>query len=344
MRTERYFTSPLVALASAVLAMFFLIACQQSQPPAQAPAPAAAQPKAAIAERVFVTFEGPWAIAPDPKDANSVLLMAPKTKAHRDLYVAASNDSTLAAGVYQLSVPTPSGVAVGAYDPSILRAKIDPKSVQRLLDTKLDRYVIRLPKPDAYVPSGRYRARVGPAYPPDASTEKEYATGVSLRYTVSTLNGFSLAGTPDTGGAFNPLLLQVDTPSIRFVINSSEMDDVCSMHSRTAFRDLVQLLGVTLFVDFPDNPADCHGKDPQVGRPAKANAIPASLPQRLTVTLGEDLVDLQTADVADGIPAPYLRWLLSNRGARSITQHLAAAAYLFGRPSGICYAPIIAGQ
>lgn len=297
-----------------------------------------------MSQQVFVTFEGPWAIAPDPKDANSVLLMAPKTKAHRALFVAASNDSTLAAGVYQLSIPTPSGAAAGAYDSSVLRAKIDPKNVQRLLDAKLDRYVIRLPKPEAYVPSGRYRSRVGAAYPPDASTEKEYATGVSLRYTVSTLNGFSLAGTPDAGGAFNPLLLQVDTPSIRFVINSSELDDVCSMHSRTAFRDLVQLLGVTLFVDFPDNPVDCHSKDPQVGRPAKANAIPAFLPQRLAAMLGEDLADAQTADVANAIPAPYLSSLLSTRSAGGIGQHLAAAAYLFGRPSGHCYAPIIAAE
>jgi hypothetical protein len=340
MRTERHFTT-VVALASAVLATFFLIACQQSQQPT--PAPAAAESKAAVTEKVFVTFEGPWAIAPDPKDNNSVLLVAPKTKAHRDLYVKASNDSTLAAGVYQLSVPAPSGAAAGAYDPAILRATIDPKSVQRLLDTKLDRYVIRLPKPEAYVPSGRARSRVGLTYPPDASTEKEYATGVSLRYTVSTLNGFSLAGTPDKGGAFNPLLLQVDTPSIRFAINSSEMDDVCSTHSRTAFRDLVQLLGVTLYVDFPDNPADCHGKDPQVGRPTKANATPALLPQRLAAMLGEDLADVQTADVANGVPVPYLRWLRSSRVVGSIARHLAAAAYLFGRPSGVCMSPIIGG-
>lgn len=342
MRTQRYFTSTVIALASAVLATFF--ACQQSQPPAQAPV--AAESKAAMSQQVFVTFEGPWAIAPDPKDANSVMLMAPKTKAHRDLFVKASNESTLVAGVYQLSVPSPAGAAAGAYDPAILRAKIDPKNVQRLLDTKLDRYVIRLPKPEAYVPSGSYRSRVGPAYPPDVSTEKEYATGVSLRYTVNTLTGFSLAGTPDTGGSFNPLLLQVNTPSIRFEINSSEMDDACNMHSRTAFRDLVQLLGITLFVDFPDNPADCHGKDPQVGRPAKANAIPLSRPPRLAAMLGlgEDLAGSRTADVANGIPAPYLGWLLSSRPARTISGHLAAAVYLFGKPSGVCRAPIIAGE
>src|ERR1035437_9205782 len=102
MRTQLHSTSKLVALAGAALATL-LVACQQSQPPTSAPA--AAESKAVSTEKVFVVFEGPWAIVADPKDANSVLALAPKMKLHRDLYVAASNDSTLAAGVYDLSVP-----------------------------------------------------------------------------------------------------------------------------------------------------------------------------------------------------------------------------------------------
>src|SRR6202022_2320800 len=102
MRNPRSFNSSLIALASAVLATFFLIACQQSQQPA---APAATQSVVATTEKVFVVFEGPCAIVADPKDANSVLVLAPKTKLHRDLYVAASNESTLTAGTYDLSVP-----------------------------------------------------------------------------------------------------------------------------------------------------------------------------------------------------------------------------------------------
>src|SRR5208282_387530 len=66
--------------------------------------------------QVFVTFEGPWAIAPDPEDASSVLLLAPKTKAHRDLYVTASNNSALAAGTYDLSVPARTGSAAETFD------------------------------------------------------------------------------------------------------------------------------------------------------------------------------------------------------------------------------------
>src|ERR1700693_1989564 len=214
MKTRRYFTISQVALASAVLATFFLIACQQSQ---QQPPPAAVESKAASTEKVFVVFEGPWAIVADPKDANSVLVLAPKTKLHRDLYVAASNESTLAAGTYDLSVPAHGPATAAALDPSFAQAKIDAKSLQRALDDKTGRYVIRLPKPEAYVAAKRSRSRVRRNSPPDAATEQNYAASVSFRYNVSTLNGFSLAGTPDTG-TFNPLLLQLETPTVRFAI------------------------------------------------------------------------------------------------------------------------------
>jgi hypothetical protein len=36
---------------------------------------------------VLVTFEGPWAFAPDPNDPNHVFAFAPKTKSHHDLVV-----------------------------------------------------------------------------------------------------------------------------------------------------------------------------------------------------------------------------------------------------------------
>src|SRR6266403_4452056 len=104
MKNPRYSRSSLVILTSAVLATLFQVACTQSQTQT---APATPQTKAAVSatKDVYVVFEGPWIIAPDPKDANSVLLLAPKTKTHRDLYVTASNHSTLSAGIYDLSFP-----------------------------------------------------------------------------------------------------------------------------------------------------------------------------------------------------------------------------------------------
>jgi len=341
MRTQLYSTSKLAALASAVLATFFLIACQQSQ---QQPAPAAVESKAASTEKVFVVFEGPWAIVADPKDANSVLAIAPKTKLHRDLYVAASNYSTLAAGTYDVSVPTHGPATSGALDPSFAQAKIDAKSLQRALDDKSGRYVIRLPKPEAYVAATRYRSRVGPKYPPDASTEQDYATAVSMRYSVSSLTGFSLAGTPDTG-AFNPLLLQVDTPTIRFAIEPAQLDepkDMCNTHSREALRDTVKFLGLTLYVDFPNDSADCHKTDPQIPRSTKAEAGPSFPLDRLAALLFEGLADSQTARVANRKITPSRPEILATIvGAEPVAHYLTAAMYFFRAAMGDCRAPVL---
>ena len=261
MENERYFDSPLLALAIALLATLMLIACQQTQ---QASVPATAEPKPAVGKDVYVVFDGPWAFAADPKDANSVIALAPKTKSHRDLF-AQTWEKTLAPGVYELSIPTRTGTAGGTIDPNILVTKIDPQSVQHALDSKSERYAIRLPKPDEYLEATHYRSRADTKYPPDASKEKDYVTSISLRYNVTTLTGFSLAGTPDSG-SFNPLLLSVVTPVIHFGVeplHAPAPADKCHTHARQAFRDLTKLINVSLYVDFPNDPDGCRGKDPQ---------------------------------------------------------------------------------
>jgi hypothetical protein len=315
MNNRGHFLGRPFAIASIFLASIVLVACEQSKQ--AAPAPAAGASLAATSEQVFVTFEGPWAIVADPKDANSLLALAPKTKLHRDLYVSASNESTLVAGTYDLSVPAHGAAFSGTLDPSFAQAKIDAKSLQRALDDKSGRYVIRLPKPGAYLAAKRFRSRVGPTYPPDASTEQNYVAYVSFRYNVSSLNGFSLAGTPDTG-TFNPLLLQVDTPTIRFAIEPAVADDPkdrCSTHSREAFRDLVKFLGLTLFVDFPNDASNCHDTDPQKARPAKAEVDWTAPLERRTAT---------GISSAGGLP-----------------RYLIATMYLFHGGAGACFAPTL---
>ncbi len=310
MKICRYSTTT-VTLVVTVMALLFLIACQTSEKQTS-PAPAA---QAQSTEKVFILFEGPWAFATDPKDAASVVAIAPKTKGHRDLVVKASNHATLASGVYDLAFPAHSGAAAATADPSIAQSDISGQNLQRALDKKSGRYVIRLPKPEEYLVAARVRSRIGATYPPEASTEKDYATSVSLLYNVSSLNGFSLAGAPDSE-KFNPLLLQVETPVIRFVILPAQFDDPmdkCDTHSRESFRDLTELLGLTLYVDFPDNPADCHSKDPQNAHPAKAAAT----------SRAERLVTLLTGNIAEVEGA-------STMGApRVISDRLAAAIYLF---------------
>lgn len=338
MRTDRCFTRPLAALASAGRATLFLVACQQTQQPG----PTAAESRAATAEKVFVVFEGPWAIVDDPKDPNSVLALAPKTKLHRDLYVSTNSESTLTAGTYDLSVPAHGTAFSGALDPSFAQAKIDAKSLQRALDDKAGRYVIRLPKPEAYVAAKRARSRVGASYPPDASTEQNYAAYVSYRYNVSTLNGFSLAGTPDTG-TFNPLLLQLETPTIRFAIEPAMADnptDMCHTHSREAFRDTVKFLGLTLYLDFPNDSANCHKIDPQVVRSTKAEAGQMSSLKKMAQLLTAELADVQTASAVSTALSNHRRFPAVS-GPRSIVSEAMAAVYLFHGGMGACYAPIL---
>jgi hypothetical protein len=343
MKNHRSLTNKLILLASSVLAMLLMVACNTtSPPPAATPA---TEPRAAAAKEVYVIFEGPWAFAPDPKDANSIIALAPKTKRHRDLFVQWW-DRPLASGVYELSVPPRGGPSTGMVDPNILRAKIDAQTVQRVLDTKLDRYAVRLPKPDAYVANLQYRSRAGATYPPDASTEKDYVSTVSLRYSVATLNGFSLTGSPDAG-SMNPLLLQVDTPVINFVIApgpGADPSDKCNTHSRGSFSDLAKLLNLTLFVDFPNDPPECHAKDPQHVRPAKAANMPPSRWERAVALFAGNVADIEVQGA--GFVSPHIAsafFTSSIRGASGSLRRsfMAAALYFFGLHAADCRSPVI---
>lgn len=338
--TNRHYPSMRLLLAASLLAAALLVTCKTSQESTQNQ-PASPQATGPVAKTTYVVFEGPWAFAPDPKDAKSILAIAPKAKAHRELYVKASNLATLPVGVYDLALPPRTGTAAGTVDPSIVQAKSDAQSVQRALDNKLARYAIRLPKPDAFGVAARTRSRVSATYPPDASTEKDYAIAVSLQYDVSSLNGFSIAGTPDTG-SFNPLLLQLDTPAtVRFVIEPSMDDDPadkCDTHSRESFAALTKLIGLTLYVDFPGNPDSCHDTDPQKTRPAHADATGSLSVDRLASLLEGNSADIHSEN-AMGIAFPYAS-ILSDAGGRAFVQRFLAT-FLFGRPSGNCKSPNI---
>jgi hypothetical protein len=343
MKSGGHFLGNPFAFASVLLAAMSFVACEQSKQ--AVPAPAATAPQTTSMEKVFVQFQGPWAFAVDPKDANSVLVIAPKAKGHRELFVQASNQSSLTSGVYDLAVPAHSTSGAVSTDPSIAQAKIDAQSLQRALGAKSGRYVIRLPKPEAYVVAGRSRSRVGTSYPPDASSEKDYATAVSLRYSVSSLNGFSLAGTPDSG-AFNPVLLQVETPAIRFVIEPAQDDDPrdkCDTQSRESFQHLTKLLGLTLYVDFPDNPGSCHKSDPQNANPKAAEAVGISPLEGLRMVLSRGISqDAQTASLGGGgTSLAVAGFLTGGDGARNFKQSLAAIAYLFNLTHVDCRSPLL---
>lgn len=288
----------------AVIAISCFVSCnpsQQSQESGRSAAPVAATP----AEKVLVTFEGPWAFVADPKDPNIILALAPKTKAHHDLRVGASNLVSLASGTYELSVPAHGAPAAAGFDASFAQAKIDAKSLQSALEDKTGRYVIRLPKPEAYLAVSRVKIRVGASYPPDATTEQSYITSVSLRYTVSNMTGFSLSGNPDSG-TFNPLLLQVETPMIQFVIEPVGYDplDKCNTHARQAFHDLVKLLNLKLYMDFPGEPPSCQKSDPQNAR-AAMDAVMVTSGKMATIVM-PSLLEIVPARAIESMAAYFL--------------------------------------
>ncbi|HUM04284.1 MAG TPA: hypothetical protein VLT90_02415 [Terriglobales bacterium] len=317
-----------------LLVLTLLVACNQSK---RIAAPALPAPGA---ERVFVIFEGPWALVADPKDDSMVLALAPKTKNHRDLTVGASRSSGLASGMYELSVPDHETPATVPLDASFAQTKIEAKSLQRALDGQTGRYVIRLPKPEAYAAAQRIRSRIGATYPPDASTEQNYVTSVSLRYTVSSLGGFSLAGIPDNGN-FNQLPLLVDTPMIQFRIEPIEADDpldACNTSSRLGFAELNQYLSLKLYVDFPDDPASCHDQDPQKIRAAGAH--PGEKLAARTIPAVFDLGAGATTPPSSVAGDSSAR-LVAMRTLAVDVPSVGAAAYFLHAPGIDCKAPML---
>jgi hypothetical protein len=213
-------------------------------------------------KKILVAFEGPWAFAVDPNDANSIYAFAPKTASHTDLMVESVESQTLPAGIYELRMPAVSN-RTSSLDSNVLQAKIDAQGVQHALSARFERYAIRLPRPEAYVATSHEVIRAGSTYPPGPSTEKNYVTSASLRYSVDALRGFVLVGQPDRDFPLSPLTVEPSKP-IKFVIAPlpGQMDE-CDTHVREAFRDLARLVNLKLFVDFPGLPESCRDHDPQ---------------------------------------------------------------------------------
>jgi hypothetical protein len=330
MRTERYLPSALVAVACAFLATLFLIACQPSQPST----PTATQaPEAKAANTVLVIFEGPWAIVPDPGDASKIIAIAPKTRGHRMLGVVPANKS-LEAGVYELVLPVRSA-ASATFAKGIFRTGVDSKAVQQALANRLERYAVRLPKPEAFVAETRYNSRVGPPpYPPNTPAE-DYVTSISLRYAATSLTGFQLTGNSEVGAAFAPQLLSMDTPVIRFEINPVDQpDDPCHTHARQAFHDMTRLLNLSLYIDFPDSPEECHKKDPQVSHNEKG--LLRALPIERFFERDENFAAPQAISMAGAALPSYF-----DARFERVVHSWVPATYFFHADSAACIGVIV---
>jgi len=158
-----------------------------------------------------------------------------------------------------------------------------------------------------------------------------------LRYNVSSKNGFTLAGAPDSG-TFNPVLLHVETPLIRFDIAPAQDDDPndkCDTHSREAFHHLTALLNLTLFVDYPEDVEECQRHDPQVDHPAKAEAESNSQDRLSDAFWSEGLASGQTANLAViDFSIPISRFLTAP--SANVRNYEATFWLLFGAPIADC--------
>jgi hypothetical protein len=156
-----------------------------------------------------------------------------------------------------------------------------------------------------------------------------------LRYNVNSKNGFTLAGAPDTG-TFNPVLLRVETPLIRFDIAPAQDDDPndkCDTHSREAFHYLTALFNLTLFVDYLEDADDCHQRDLQLEHPAKADAHSGD---QSSDPLGSwHLASRPTASLAAFNVSSAVSGFLA-AAPRDARHYQAAFALFFGTPIGDC--------
>ena len=145
-------------------------------------------------------------------------------------------------------------------------------------------------------------------------------------------------------GTFNPLLLQLESTTVRFAIEPAQFDDpkdMCSVHSREAFRDTAKFLGLTLYVDFPNDAADCHKSDPQTPRRTETQANQRFPFDRPVALFSEGRAGSQPwSGTREEIAPDHVEMLATIDGADRISRYLAATAYFFHASGVGCKAPI----
>src|SRR5690349_3892163 len=82
----------------------FLSACCGTGCSSSVKAPPANQPSAPSNQiNFYVNFNGPWAFMQDPNDATKIVAIAPYIKDHQSAYVAATNETPVDTGVYEVT-------------------------------------------------------------------------------------------------------------------------------------------------------------------------------------------------------------------------------------------------
>jgi len=246
-----------------VLLILLLAACRggQSSPQKEVEAQAVAKN-----QEVWVSVEGPWAYAED-SDKSKIVLIAPRVADHTAPF------AQHAYGEAHLAEKMPSEIEIlnrvdgikscsGTDCALPYDAAVKVGTVDRLkhLGTT-GSYIVRLPRPDDYWNGVSFESRVGTPWT-EVPAERDkwdrhfYTIKMLLHYTVTKLDGFkidhSLYGFQ--GVRHNEIAIAM-TPNGRV--------DCCDRPSRKAFKDLVDMLGLEVYADFPSNdpmPSSASGK------------------------------------------------------------------------------------
>jgi hypothetical protein len=251
------------AFAAAMLfvCMLFVWSCQSPQRAAKL---------AASPETVFVVFEGPWAFVTEP--SGEILAIAPKATNHTDAYAKAEESTLLPLGKYQLSVLNRVTKTQTFPQPTFLPDKVSSATLTGVVNnsTGAGRYMIILPQPDGLTEAEHSKSQINYPWPVDPKTPiVPYSVSISLQYTVSTLDGFKLTGTPDDSSVtFSDFPFAVGVPRVIHIAIDplpSPKPDPCDDDTKLAFKELMALFSLQHIIDFQPYPSgmNCQTEDPQ---------------------------------------------------------------------------------
>jgi len=237
-------------------------------------APAANQPSAASNQvNFYVNFNGPWAFMQDPNDSTKIVAIAPYIKEHQSAYVAATNETPVDTGVYEVT-GLPSSALNASPQLVVVKDNISKSTFDSVSQNAGGvRYLIRLPMPSdlAAYRIGREAVAGSWPVPNPGQNEKLYTSHMTLHYSASSFSGIKFAGTTDAKKSvdFTPSVGETETLDIGVGPLYDLQETDCHDHGKAAFKALVDLFKVHQFIDFPSmvdgqyHQAVCGPSDPQ---------------------------------------------------------------------------------
>lgn len=235
---------------------------------------------------VQIEVDGPWMYAVDPDNASQALLIAPQYSNHETpmLQYGEPKQPTIVPIPFrsQLTisnlVKTQAHCAGGCQPALLYTASMTSGAMSGALKDPQS-YVIVLPKPAYGSSAVQASARISPVWwtQPGANTTAQLFTNtLLLHYVVSKNDGF----------VFNKQKLAFPSDSTIHVsiISKGDTTDPCDPEARAAFKDLVGLFALKLYIDLPstgttDDPVyspACWKNDPQnpgAGKPSSSDAL-----------------------------------------------------------------------